>query len=384
MSDNPFLPCVLRVGSGLLQGCEFRLCNSRTLFIVGAAELLGDNDLVAAVPDEAIFVPLERRGCNFEVLLDPQGASLRILGDEVELREVAFQRCERIGELVVALRPESEPWMPGLFDGALPSGPPGIARDGRPWLRKVVATVLLFILLAVCAAVSSVPMERPRADIAALVVGTREATQVLQGRDERVYVFVTSVHDAGWSRQVLMRQRISSTVLDVLEEGRRLESLLAERVPALKVLRVDLSQPASVRVLHGADVQPDVELRQQVSRLLLGEAAYLRQVDFEGLDQGLPAILAARGLEQLGLPFERVGQGEGTLFKVSGDLRDAEREQARRFVDEFYRRWGSRSVRFDIELRDDPFKGRSFQAGPGGYIKAGHSSWHFPTTQHVR
>ncbi|WP_232434392.1 PrgH/EprH family type III secretion apparatus protein [Pseudomonas asplenii] len=382
MSDNPFLPCVLRVGSGLLQGCEFRLCNSRTLFIVGAADLLGDDGLVAAVPDEAIFVPLERRGCNFEVLLGPQEARLRILGDEVELREVVFQRNERIGELLIALRPEGEPWAPGLFDAVLPSEPMKAARDVRPLLKRVVVTVLLFILLAVCAAVSSLPMESSRADIAALLAGTREVPSVQQGRDGRVYVFVTSEHDADWSRQVLMRQRIPGRVLDVLDEGRRLESLLVERLPALKVLRVDLSQPASVRVLHGAGGRPDAELRQQVSRLLFGEAAYVQQVDFEARDEHLLATLAARGLEQLGLPFEQIGQGEGTLFKVAGDLRDAEREEARRFVDGFYRRWGNRGVRFDIELRDDPFKGHSFQAGPEGYIKTGHSSWHFPTTQH--
>lgn len=100
---------MLRVGSGLLQGCEFRLCNSRTLFIVGAADVLDDEGLVAAVPDEAIFVPVERRSCNFEVLLGPEGARLRILGEQVELRDVVFQRRERIGELLVALRPEGSP-----------------------------------------------------------------------------------------------------------------------------------------------------------------------------------------------------------------------------------------------------------------------------------
>ncbi|SEI14542.1 type III secretion system protein PrgH/EprH [Pseudomonas asplenii] len=385
MSDNAFLPCVLRVGSGLLQGCEFRLCNSRTLFIVGTTDLLGDDGLASAVPDEAIFVPLEQRGCNFEVLLGPQGVSLRILGEEIEERAVVFQRSERIGELVIALRPEGEPWVPGLFNAQTPAEPMKSTRNRRPMLKRMVVTVLLFILLAVCAAVSSLPMDNSWTDIAALVAGTRGATHVLQGRDGRIYVFVTSQYDAGWSRQVLMRQRISSSVLDVLEEGRRLEGLLAERIPALKVRRIDLSQPSSVRVLHGTAQGPlDAELRQQVSRLLLGEAAYLRQVDFEELDERLPDTLAAQGLEQLGLTFERIEQGDGTLFTIAGDLRDAEREEARRFVDEFYRRWGRRHVRFNIELRDDPFKGRSFQLGPEGYIKTSQSSWHFPTTQQVR
>ncbi|QXI31612.1 PrgH/EprH family type III secretion apparatus protein [Pseudomonas vanderleydeniana] len=372
------------MGSGLLQGCEFRLCNSRTLFIVGAADVLDDEGLVAAVPDEAIFVPVERRSCNFEVLLGPEGARLRILGEQVELRDVVFQRRERIGELLVALRPEGEPWAPDLFEVALSSEPLKSARGLRPRLRKLVVSLLLFILLAVCAAVSSLPMDSARADIAALLVGTRGAIKVLQGRDERVHVFVTSDHDASWSRQVLMRQGIASSVLDVQAESRRLESLLAERIPASQVVRIDLSQPDRVRVLRGAPGLVDAELRQQVRRLLLDEAAYVRQVDFALIDEQLPAMLAAQGLERLGLSYERVGQGEPVLLRIVGDLHDAEREEARRFIEDFQRRWGNHGVRFDIELRDDPFKGRSFQAGPGGYIKTSHSSWYFPTTQQVR
>ncbi|WP_218173409.1 PrgH/EprH family type III secretion apparatus protein [Pseudomonas gingeri] len=381
MSDNPFLPCVLRIGSGLLQGCEFNLRSSRTLFIVGTPDLLGDDGLVAAIPDDAVFVPLEQGNCNFEVLLDQERATLRILGDEAEEREVVFQRCERIAGLLIALRPEHEPWAPQVFAQALVAEPTAPRRSG-PRLKKFVVMALVFVLLAVCAAVWSGPMETSRPDVSSLIAGTREAAQVVQGRDDRVYVFVSSERDAGWSRQVLMRHRIPSQVLDVMEERRRLESLLSERAAVLKVRRVDLSQPSSVRVFHSfRGGPPDAGLKRQVSHLLLAEAAYVQYVDFEEQDDELLGTLAQEGLQRLALSFERIERGDGVTFNVAGDLQDADREGARRFVDEFYRRWGNRHVRFTIDLRDDLFKGRSFQAGPQGYIKMSSSSWHFSTMQ---
>ncbi|MGY2169981.1 PrgH/EprH family type III secretion apparatus protein [Pseudomonas gingeri] len=381
MPDNPFLPCVLRIGSGLLQGCEFNLRSSRTLFIVGAPEVLGDDGLVAAIPEDAVFVPLERGNCNFEVLLDQKQATLRILGDEIEEREVAFQRCERIAGLLIALRPEHEPWAPQVFADSVVVEPPVPRRPG-PRLKKLVVMALVFALLAVCAAGWSGPMVTSRPDVSSLIAGTREPVQVLQGRDDHVYVFVSSERDAGWSRQVLMRHRIPSQVLEVMEERRRLESLLSERATALKVRRVDLSRPSSVRVFHGSrGGPPDAGLKQQVLQLLLDEAAYVQYVDFEEQDDELLGSLAQEGLQRLALPFERIERADGVTFNVAGDLQDADREDARRFVDEFYRRWGNRHVRFTLDLRDDLFKGRSFQAGPQGYIKMSSSSWHFSTTQ---
>ncbi|MGY2181653.1 PrgH/EprH family type III secretion apparatus protein [Pseudomonas agarici] len=385
MPDNPFLPCVLRIGSGLLQGCEFTLRSSRTLFIVGTPDRLGDDGLVAAIPQDAIFVPLERGHCNFEVLLGQEYATLRILGDEVEEREVAFQRCEQIAGLHITLRPEHEPWAPELFTSTATVEPMAAGHTVRPLLRKVIVTAVVCVLLAACAAVWSVPMKSSRPDVLSLTAGTHGATRVVQGRDDRVYVFVTSERDAGWSRQVLVRHGIPSQVLAVTDERRRLESRLLEQVPALRVQRIDLSQPASPRVFYslrrGA---PDAGLEQQVSQLLHEEAAYVRQVSFEPQDDDLLVALAEQGLQRLALAFERVGQGDATVFNIAGDLQDAQRQMTRDFVDDFYRRWGDRQVRFNIDLRDDLFKGRSFQSGPQGYIKTSSSSWHFSTIRQTR
>ncbi|PFK97346.1 PrgH/EprH family type III secretion apparatus protein, partial [Priestia megaterium] len=66
--------------NGPLQGCEFPLAESRTLFIVAPLELLDAH--VVSVPEDAIFVPLEQGGCNFEVLpgdSDLEGVTLHLL-----------------------------------------------------------------------------------------------------------------------------------------------------------------------------------------------------------------------------------------------------------------------------------------------------------------
>ena len=69
LSAPPLQPCVLRILNGPLQGCEFPLGEPRTLFIVAPLDLLGREAHSISVPEDAIFIPLDTGGCNFEVLL---------------------------------------------------------------------------------------------------------------------------------------------------------------------------------------------------------------------------------------------------------------------------------------------------------------------------
>ncbi|WP_434571430.1 PrgH/EprH family type III secretion apparatus protein [Pseudomonas sp. Z3-6] len=100
----PLQPCVLRILNGPLQGCEFPLGEGTTLFVVGAVAMWGDGAGAASVPADAIFIPLEEGGCNFEVLADhatPDGVPVRLLGDLVEMRHCAFQARVPLGGLQV-------------------------------------------------------------------------------------------------------------------------------------------------------------------------------------------------------------------------------------------------------------------------------------------
>jgi len=380
-------PCVLRILNGPLQGCEFPLGEGTTLFIVGAMDGLADGSHSASVPVDAVFVPLEDGGCNFEVLADqvtPDGLPLRLLGDPVQVRQCAFQARVRIGGLHIALRPEDQPWAPELLDspldaradvGALPGG-------RRRWLHGIGGALALTVAV-VAISLWSMPTPAPEADVRALMAGASAQVQVLRGRDQGIYVFVASERDAGWSRQVLTRHATLSGHVRVMDqERRRLEQVLVDHDPQLAWHFLDLKDPSVPRLLLSAQrnlLMPDQQAR--LIETLLAAAPYARDVVLQVQDDALLADLAQGGLQRLSLAFSRVEHGNSVTFAVSGDLQDAELAAARQYVDDFYRQWGGRYVHFTVELRDDGLKGKSFQTGPQGYVKTSASSWHFSNMQ---
>ena len=378
-------PCVLRILNGPLQGCEFPLVQSVTLFVVGAVELLGDGALTASVPAEAIFVPLAEGGCNFEVLADHlsnDGLMLRLLGDSEELLHGRFHTRVQIGGLQIALRPGDQVWSPELllkqrnasFDTE------AFESQSKPWTRWL-AGGFVAVALAVAAALWSIPEPTPETDIRALITGASAEVEVLQGRDETVYVFVSSERDAGWSRQVLMRSNTpSAKVLVTDQERRRLEQLLFEHDPQLAWHSLDFKAPSAPRLLLSAQRNLLTPHKQQeLTDALLVAAPYARDIAVHFQDDHLLADLAEEGLQRLSLSFDRAEHGDSVTFALTGDLQDVELAAARDYVDGFHRQWGDRYVHFTVELKDDGLKDKSFQTGPQGYIKTTASSWHFPT-----
>ncbi|BCX66977.1 PrgH/EprH family type III secretion apparatus protein [Pseudomonas izuensis] len=378
-------PCVLRILNGPLQGCEFPLGETTTLFVVGAVDLLGEGALTASVPADAIFVPLDEGGCNFEVLADQgtsDGLPLRVLSESVEIRFCAFQTRVQIGGLYIALRREDQSWAPELL--RLPYNASSDA-TAFVWRRapstRWIACSLALAALVVAVGIRAVPEPTPETDIRALIAGVSAEVEVLHGRDHRVYVFVSSERDAGWSRQVLMRDNtLSGKVLVMDQERRRLEQLLIDHDPQLAWHSLDLKDPLVPRLLLSA--QRNLLTPQKQTKLLerlLAAAPYARDIAVHLQDDNLLADLAQEGLQRLSIGFNRLEQGDSVTFAVTGNLQDSELAAARQYVDSFYRQWGDRYVHFTVELKDDSLKDKSFQTGPQGYIKMTSSSWHFPT-----
>lgn len=383
MSAPPLQPVVLRILNGPLQGCEFPLSEPRTLFIVAPVDLLA-GELAVSVPADAIFVPLDREGCNFEVLLEEgaqDGVTLRLLNEHAQTQHCVLQRLEQIGGLQIAVRRDDQPWAPELLD---PQHLPLSKTAARPWALPTVTkwgcAGLAFFLLAVSVGLWSVPKPTPETDIRALITGASAEAEVVQGRDERVYVFVSSERDAGWSRQVLMRNNTQTgKVLVKDQERRRLEQVLVDHDPQLAWHSLDLKDPSVPRLLLSA--QRNLLTPQMQSKLLetlLKAAPYARDVAVLVQDDSLLADLAQEGLQRLSLGFSRDEHGDSVTFAVQGNLQDSELAAVRQYVDGFYRQWGDRYVTFAVELKDDALKGKSFQTGPQGYIKMTSSSWHFP------
>ncbi|POF42111.1 type III secretion system protein PrgH [Pseudomonas laurylsulfativorans] len=378
-------PCVLRILNGALQGCEFPLGESTTLFVVGAVELLGEGVLTASVPADAIFVPLASGGCNFEVLagqVTPQGLPLRVLDESMEIRHCAFHTRVQIGGLQIALRPEEQPWAPELL-GLQPdatSEAAAVVWWRAPW-SGWVASGLALAALVTAVGVWSVPGPTPETDVRALITGASDEAKVLSGRDHAIYVFVASERDAGWSRQVLVRHNtLSGKVLVMDQERRRLEHLLVDHDPQLAWHSIDLKEPSVPRLLLSA--QRNLLTPQKQAKLLdalLSAAPYAQNITVQMQDDSLLVDLAQEGLQRLSLAFSRIEHEDSVTFAVAGNLQDSELANARRYIDSFYRQWGDRYVHFTVELKDDLLKDKSFQTGPQGYIKMTTSSWHFPT-----
>ena len=381
-SASPQQPCVLRILNGPLQGCEFPLEAPRTLFIVAPLDLLGTQAQAVSVPEDAIFVPLEQGGCNFEVVSDehdPSGVTLHILGDGAQTRQCPFQQAIQVGCLQIAVLEAGQAWAPQV--GGEQSGRSANAPDRR-WpparLAKWAGAGLVAALLMVSSGFWAVPGSAPQTQVRNLIMGTD--IEVVLGRDQKVYVFVASEREAGWSRQVLMRNTaLTSQVLVVDQERRRLERLLVDHDPQLAWHALDLKDPTKPRLLLSAQRSLLTPKRQaQLLDVLLQAAPYAREVVVQLQDDKLLADLAEQGLLRLALAFRRVGNAHSVTFSIGGDLQDAELAAARQYVDAFHRQWGDRYVHFAVELKDDVLKGKSFQSGPQGYIKTTTSSWFFP------
>lgn len=379
---SPLQPCVLRILNGPLQGCEFPISEPRTLFVVGPLDLLGSAVCQVSVPADAIFVPLDQGGCNFEVLLDENGVTVRLLDELAQTRHVAFQRSEHVGGLHIGLHAQDEPWAPEPIESQHQPSPQKVI---RPWQRKTLVKWLsgglALSLLVASVGVWSVPVPTPETDVRQLIAGASADVEVVHGRDKTVYVFVASERDAGWSRQVLMRNNVlSAKVLVMEQERRRLEKRLVDHDPQLAWHSLDLKNPSTPRLLVSAQrnvLSPEAQTR--LIDVLLQTAPYARDVAVQMQDDHLLADLAEQGLHRLSLGFNRVEYGDSVTFAVAGNLQDSELAAARQYVDGFYRQWGDRYVHFTVELKDDSLKGKSFQTGPQGFIKTTSSSWHFPT-----
>lgn len=382
-STSSIKPCVLRIFNGPLQGCEFSLTGRRSLFIVAPVDLLESGGLAVGFPEDAIFVPLDQQGCNFEVLIEAgqqDGVTLRLLDDTGDTRQCPFQRIEQVGGLKIALRGVEQSWAPELFksrDAVTASVPAPVVKPGTAARWAVAATT--FALLLTSLGVWSLPQPSTQADIQALINGASAETRVVRGRDNTVYVFVSSERDAGWSRQVLMRNPLAAgKVLVMDQERRRLERVLVEHDPQLAWHALDLQEPLVPRLYLSAQRNALTPASQAaLLAALLTAAPYARDVAVHLQDDQMLANRAEQGLQRLSLPFSRTGHNDSVTFVVAGNLQDSELASVRQYVNGFYRQWGDRYVNFAVELKDDALKGKSFQTRPQGYIKTTSSSWHF-------
>ncbi|MFK8330073.1 PrgH/EprH family type III secretion apparatus protein [Pseudomonas sp. BJa5] len=361
-----------------MAGCEFVLAAGSTQVMVGPAGEMASVTLQGVAQQQVLFIALDQDACSFEVMVDaPGGQSIRgrlLQASPAPWQHWPLQQQQVIGGLQVAFRLSAQAW--NLQPAPAPS-----VRRGR-WYGSLHrgAGVLALCLLLTSLGVWSLPdrtVSEQQRSVSALV---STHAQVLQGRDQLIYVLVDSQREASWIRQVLMRHQLQGVALIVTaQEQQRLEQQLLTLEPGLALRLLDLSEPQRpLLVLAGEPLEQG--LKERLEQQLLRLAPYAEHLEFRLQDDRASVEQAIAGLRQIGVPFRREDPPGSVALRIEGNLQDSQLEAVRRFIRRFEQQWGTGFVHFSIVLQDDRLKGLSYQVGEQGYIKPSSTSWQFQST----
>lgn len=376
---------IIRLLNSSLRGCEFLLSPRRTLFVVGEHSSLVTNDQLPELPEDTLFIPLEKGGVNFEVLLDevePKNIILRELDEgehQTQERTVTFNQILQVGELKIAFRPEHLSWHSEITEYPKIE----VLRDARQ-TKHYVPT--LFVIAAVSVLLIggfllwSSPQQQAN-ELNMLLGNEQQRFQVLPGRNKIFYIVAANERDATWAQQVIARgdYKDPAKVINPVQENERVTQWLADNYPALAYYRLQLDGPR----------QPQLWISRQRSQLsdndiqtlsisLMAVLPYADRINIVSIDDTAAVRQAETELNRQALPFSRNDQADGVTFVIQGSLDDGELLRARLLVDDYYRQWGGRYVQFAVELKDNWLKGHSFQYGDQSYVKMSPGHWYFP------
>ncbi|VDZ77189.1 cell invasion protein [Salmonella bongori] len=141
-------PYIVRLLNSSLNGCEFPLLTGRTLFVVGQSDTLTASGQLPDMPADSFFIPLEQGGINFEIQVNPDAAEIilhELKEGNAESRPVQLNTPVQIGELLILIRPENEPWtpeQPGMLEKTEKKSEPR-------YKNGVVAALACFFILGI-------------------------------------------------------------------------------------------------------------------------------------------------------------------------------------------------------------------------------------------
>jgi type III secretion system PrgH/EprH family protein len=409
---------VLRLLNGALRGGEFVLEAGTTLFVVSVPDALHREVGQPEFPENAIFVPVDEGGGNFEVEVghDQDGMlqiDIRDLRAPEEASAYVANTVRRIDGLAIALRSPQHAWstevliytgqtaaLPAPLEAAAPLSGQNARGKGPRRRGRAAGLALLSMTLAAAVAVmwwsqntTQVGMglkeaaqklqteQRAQSDeLSTLLAGAVGRYRVLPGRDGLVYIFTSDERDAAWARQAIARSSYAARSRIVLKsaEHARIAQMLGgvERSLAYHILRLD--NPARPELWLSQERAPlDASARKALAQRMTVLLPYAEAVGVEFLADETVARQAAAGLDQLGVPYRKIVNDGSVTLSVNGQLADGELQKIRTFVEAFYRQWGTRYIYFSVEMEDDLRKGKSFEYGGGGYVKSGASHWDF-------
>ncbi|ECG8591050.1 PrgH/EprH family type III secretion inner membrane ring protein [Salmonella enterica subsp. salamae] len=377
-------PYLVRLLNSSLNGCEFPLLTGRTLFVVGQSDVLTASGQLPDLPADSFFIPLEQGGINFEIQLDADASEIilhELREGNTHSRPVELNTPIQVGELLILVRPECEPWAPTQSE----KSDVAIKKKEPRYKNGIVTALACFVILGI-GTVGTIWIlnspQRQAAELDSLLGQEKERFQVLPGRDKILYVSAQNERDTLWARQVLARGDYdkNARVINENEENKRISLWLDIYYPQLAYYRLHFDDPRKPvfwlsRQRNDMSKKEIAVLRKKLTSLM----PYADSINITLMNDATAAGQAEAGLKQLALPYSRKNHKGGVTFIIQGALDDVEILRARQFVDSYYQTWGGRYVQFAIELKDDWLKGRSFQYGAEGYIKMSPGHWYFPS-----
>ena len=379
----------------MLGGVEFPLTEGRTLFCVGSEQSFASHQANALNgAEESLFIPAMTDGPNFSLEFgSPTSAgdfSLEIFSAAPRVESGQFQAVCRAGALWFAVKPAADLWSAAVlnFSDSAPNPTPRAKpakRASSGLLRKSLLSLLLLTVLAVAGGYGwsywrQMTNERQEQGLETLLQDPNHHYQVRFGRDRKFYVLAANEPDAAWARQSILHANYGKPVAVLTQdaERQRLEGWLEQRQPGFFTLNlVSVERPRLLLSLERASLTPEAKLRLQQD--LLAQIPYAAKVELDWTSDSLVAADAQARLDKLALSYRRQGDpARALVYVLAGEIDDGSLGQLRGQITEFERTYGTRYVRFVLDLQEDWLKGKSFKYGADGYVQLSPTHWYFP------
>jgi len=380
---------IIRLLSGPLSGCEYRISQGITLVVAQRAkDLTGrqDDAEIPEFPENALVLAVEG-GINFELTIseeDTENFVLHSLLPEPVVTTHRYHESCQVGALQFSVRPIGTMWLPESVsvDSAVATGQ---SSGRRPKLLMSLLVAVLVLTLGASAVKLWIVLSEKKQEtrVAKIVSGSSEPFHMIRGRDGQMYIFANTERDVSWARQALMREGLSESVqISTLhaEEG-RITNLIQANYPSLNFHRIKLNDPAKPLLLMSEERG---YVNEQTRRLLVANLmswmAYADGINHAMWSDAMLETQAKSGLDRLGIPYARVN-GENVInYNIEGNLDDIDLAKLHDFSGKFYRDFGKHYINFSVALKEDWLKGKSFRYGVSGYVKMAPQHWYFPQT----
>ncbi|MFI8718510.1 PrgH/EprH family type III secretion apparatus protein [Stenotrophomonas sp. NPDC077464] len=382
----------LKLLSGPLDGVEFTLSPGDTIFHVGPARTLHQNQLGATLAnaDNVFYIPGDLAPASFRVHVAEDGVRLEVRAeghDSWSLQALPLNSVVHVAGLALAVRAEGEPWSAAVLDHRLPVVlDDGLALPSAPRVARAGGVRRWAAAAAVVAVVATggwwaYDRQRPATQVRTLEAALAKSPytySVVHDADGRLYAFGDSAEAVAWGQRASQRAgRLHDQYRERHAEAARIGAVLDSAGVPYAVIR--LRTPQQPEVVITALGLNDAERRRQVQTLLGPEMPYASSIDVRSVGDAQLVEIARAELRARGIST-RAGAQAGRA-SVANDvfLDDASLHAMARYRDDFVQEWGERRVRITIRLWDDLFKGRSYQYSQDQLLSVGEGRWEFST-----